>query len=44
LAALPDADRLSIVAEMRRELVGRLSPPVQMPIRDVMRVLEEASP
>ena len=44
LPELPQADRLSIAAEMRRELVGRLFPPVQMPIRDVMRVLEEASP
>jgi hypothetical protein len=44
LPELPQADRLLLTAEMRRELLQNVSPPAQLPIQEVMQVFEEASP
>jgi hypothetical protein len=44
LPGLPQADRLSIAAQVKRELVGSSSPLVQLPASNTMQIFEEASP
>jgi site-specific recombinase XerD len=44
LPELPQAERLLIAAQMKRELAGSISLPVQLPASNTMQIFEEASP
>ena len=44
LPELPQAERLSIADQMRRELVGLILPTVQLPVQVAMQIFEDASP